>query len=134
MDRELTRALKEEALRLGFDRVGVAPAVAPATYPAFLELARGRSRRRHGVSVAKRRAPAHPARLQPGAESVVVVSLVYGAAAPPSNDPRLGKIARYARGADYHDHFWQRLDSLREWLQTRRPEANGRASATPHPC
>ncbi len=36
MDRELTRGLKEEALRLGFDRVGVAPAVAPATYPAFL--------------------------------------------------------------------------------------------------
>ena len=48
--RELTDRLKSEAIRLGFDAVGVAPAVAPPGYPDFLQLARGRLRRRNGLS------------------------------------------------------------------------------------
>ena len=34
---DLTDRLKAEALRLGFDQVGIAPAVAPPGYPRFLE-------------------------------------------------------------------------------------------------
>ena len=34
--RELTDRLKAEGLRLGFDQVGIAPAVAPPGYPDFL--------------------------------------------------------------------------------------------------
>ncbi len=33
---ELTDRLKSEAIRLGFDAVGIAPAVAPPGYPDFL--------------------------------------------------------------------------------------------------
>ena len=43
--RELTDRLKSEAIRLGFDAVGIAPAVAPPGYPDFLRVAGGRLRR-----------------------------------------------------------------------------------------
>jgi epoxyqueuosine reductase len=127
MDRDLTRALKAEALRLGFDRVGVAPAVAPPDYPRFLEwLGQGYEA---GMGYMARHAGvrAHPEELLEGAKSVVVVSLVYGRPGPGSTDPRRGKVARYARGADYHELFWRRLDALLDWLRAERPDARGRA-------
>ena len=35
--RELTDHLKAEAIRIGFDAIGIAPAVAPPGYPSFLQ-------------------------------------------------------------------------------------------------
>src|SRR5260370_36121893 len=37
-----------------------------------------------------------------------------------------GRIARYARGADYHDVLRERLNRLLAWLQTERPDCKGR--------
>jgi len=127
VDQDLTRALKAEALRLGFDRVGVSPAVAPPNYPAFLAwLDEGRSA---GLAYMARNAGVreHPERLLEGAKSVVMVSLVYGRREPIPSDPRRGKVARYARGADYHELFWRRLDALLDWLRAERPGVQGRA-------
>jgi epoxyqueuosine reductase len=127
MDRELTRALKAEALRLGFDRVGVAPAVAPPHYGHFLDwLDRGDAA---GMGYMARHAGVreHPGNLLEGAKSVVVVSLVYGRPEPAPDDPRRGKVARYARGADYHELFWRRLERLLDWLRAERPDVRGRA-------
>jgi epoxyqueuosine reductase len=45
-----------------------------------------------------------------GATSAIVVGLNYGGTQPP------GPIARYARGDDYHDVMWRKLDSLHEWI------------------
>lgn len=128
MDREtLTRRLKDEAVRLGFDQVGVAPAVAPPRYPEFLSwLDSGQAA---GMDYLSRSAEvrAHPERLFPGAKSVVVVSLVYGRNDPTPPGPRQGKVARYARGADYHELFWRRLDTLLDWLRAECPGADGRS-------
>jgi epoxyqueuosine reductase len=133
MDRELTRALKAEAAVLGFDRVGVAAAVAPASYPSFLDwLDAGHAA---GMEYLARLAGVreHPERLVEGAKSVVMVSLVYGRPDPATPGPSEGKVARYARGADYHEVLWRRLDALLEWLQAERPGTKGRAIADTAP-
>src|SRR5262249_41562968 len=61
---------------------------------------------------------------------VVMVSVVYGskkALGPESAHATSGKVARYARGADYHRVLWDKLDRLLDWLRAECPEARGRA-------
>jgi epoxyqueuosine reductase len=128
---ELTERLKAEAIRLGFDQVGVAPAVAPPGYPDYLRwLEAGRAA---GMRYLERQEPcrAHPAALLDGVRSVVMVSVVYGSnerARPVGvTTPTAGKVARYARGADYHRVLWDKLGALLDWVRAERPEARGRA-------
>src|SRR5438309_11041590 len=86
--------LKAEARRLGFDMVGIAPAVAPPGYPSFLEwLRRGHAA---GMGYLERRAEArgHPDRVLDGVRSVVVAGFVYGRPEPPSGAPTCGRVAR----------------------------------------
>jgi epoxyqueuosine reductase len=129
--RELSERLKAEAIRLGFDQVGIAPAVTPPGYPDFLRwLEAGRAA---GMEYLHRQAPArsHPDAVLEGVRSVVMVSVVYGSHAPAvaegATRPTTGKVARYARGADYHRVLWDKLGSLLDWLRLERPEARGRA-------
>src|SRR3954469_23103586 len=133
MDDDLTRRLKAEATRLGFDQVGIAPAVAPPGYPRFLDwLAAGHAA---GMGYLERRAGAraHPDHVLEGARSVVVVSFVYGRSEPAEPGPTQGRVARYARGADYHEVLWRRLEALLAWLRAERPDVAGRAVADTAP-
>jgi epoxyqueuosine reductase len=133
VDAELTRALKAEAMRLGFDRVGVASAVEPPDYTRFLAwLGAGRAA---GMEYLARHSAIreHPERLLPGARSLVMVSLVYGRPDPTQPGPTEGRVARYARGADYHEVLWRRLDALLDWLRVQRPGVSGRALADTAP-
>ncbi len=130
-DHELTERLKAEAIRLGFDQVGIAPAVAPSGYPDFLRwLDAGRAA---GMGYLERQEPcrAHPSSLLEGVRSVVMVSVVYGSnpRGRPAEPAALtaGKVARYARGVDYHRVLWDKLGELLEWLLAERPVARGRA-------
>jgi epoxyqueuosine reductase len=130
---DLTDRLKAEALRLGFDQVGIAPAVAPPGYPRFLEwLEAGYAA---GMNYMERRAGvrAHPERLLEGVRSVVVVSFVYGRPGPEPPGKLEGKVARYARGGDYHELLWRRLETLLHWLRTECPGLRGRAVADTAP-
>ncbi len=123
----LTTRLKEEATRLGFDRVGVAPAVVPAGYGHYLEwLEQGRAA---GMAYLQNRAEArgHPSHVLDAARSVIVVAMIYGRPEPTPPGPTQGKVARYARGDDYHEILWRRLDQLLGWLKTERPGLVGRA-------
>jgi epoxyqueuosine reductase len=131
--RDITRRLKEEALRLGFDDVGIAPAVAPLGYGHYLDwLSEGRQA---GMEYLVRGAEVrgHPDRLLPGVRSVIVVSVVYGQPHPEPVSDRQGRIARYARGADYHEILWRKLETLLDWLRSERPEVQGRAVADTAP-
>src|SRR5260370_5462142 len=38
----------------------------------------------------------------------------------------LGKVARYARGDDYHQVLWRKLNQLLEWIQGEAPGCHGR--------
>jgi epoxyqueuosine reductase len=130
---ELTRHLKAEALRLGFDRVGIAPAVSPpghAHLVNWLKAGHGAGMTYMQRHVELRR---HPDTLLEGVRSVVMVSLVYGEHVPESSSPVHGKIARYARGLDYHRILWDKLEELLAWLRQQCPGIHGRTLADTAP-
>ncbi len=123
----LTGRLKAEARRLGFDLVGVAPAVVPPGYGRYLAwLEAGHDA---GMAYLKRQSEprGNPQRVLEGARSVVVVGLIYGRPEPVEPGPTQAKVARYARGSDYHEILWRRLESLLDWLKIEQPEVIGRA-------
>jgi epoxyqueuosine reductase len=125
----LKQELLAEAGRLGFDLAGVAPATPAETAAAYRDwLGAGL----HGEMAYLEWSPArrtHPARLWPEAASVVVVGLNYRPAEPDPalwEDPRRGRIARYALGDDYHGLLRERLEALLRWAAARDPGLAGR--------
>lgn len=131
--RSLTDRLKAEAQRLGFEAVGIAPAVAPPGYPHFLDWLRlGKDA---GMAYLRNREPAraHPDGVLPGVKSIVTAAMVYGRRRQISTNLRHGKIARYAQGRDYHEVLWRKLENLLAWLQSHRPGVQGMAVADTAP-
>jgi epoxyqueuosine reductase len=119
---------------VGFDLVGIAPAVSPPGYGHFLDwLDAGKGA---GLEYLHRHAGArsHPEHVLPGVRSVVMVGLSYNPIAPdPAESPRSGKVARYARGRDYHKVLWKRLGRLGDRLTSEFPDAHVRAVADTAP-
>jgi epoxyqueuosine reductase len=139
--------LKQQARALGFELVGIAPATLADGFDRLRAwLARGFAGE---MAYMHRHADAsrHPASVLPEVRSVVMVGINYRPAEGgreesgtgsglgwgtrlsdpvPHPDPVLGKVARYARGADYHDVLRERLNSLLAWLQQERPGCCGR--------
>ena len=68
-----------------------------------------------------------PRILLPGARSVVCVADRYADGRPDRRVPGTGRIARYARGEDYHVVIRARLDALADGLQRRHPSERFRA-------
>jgi epoxyqueuosine reductase len=106
----LTSAVKARALELGFDGVAIGSAEPADHGPAF---ERWLDAGYHGsmTYLARTRAErVDPARLLPGARSVIAVALSY----KPRDDALDGgeRVARYARGRDYHDVMRPRLERL----------------------
>jgi epoxyqueuosine reductase len=125
---ELTHRLKIEAARLGCDGIGIAPAVSPPGYAHFQKwLKAGHDA---GMTYLRRHEEvrSHPEHLLEGVRSVIVVSIVYGqkSHAVEPVGPTQGKIARYARGLDYHRVLRERLESLLEWMRIECPGVRGR--------
>jgi epoxyqueuosine reductase len=132
MSASLEDRLKRQARELGFDLVGVAPA-APADGFGNLRawLAAGYAGTMdylHKNAEARR----HPASILPDVRSVVMAGMSYHQPAT-GPEPAVGKVARYARGADYHEVLWRRLERLLDWLQAERPGCHGRAVADSAP-
>ena len=117
---EPKEAIRDQALALGFDAVGFAPAQAAAQAKADLQsyLAQGH----HGdmgwmAETEARRAD--PQVLWPDAKSVVVVALNYGPARDPLellDHPDRANVSVYARNKDYHDVLKKRVKALARWL------------------
>lgn len=118
----LARRIQTEALRLGFDLVGITRPGVPATmghYLAWLEVGH------HGEmaylvqpeAVARR---ADMARILPNVRSVVTVGANYHTTPVPTelrDDPSRGVIASYAWGDDYHDVMLSRLRQLAAFVE-----------------
>jgi|CXWL01.1.fsa_nt_gi epoxyqueuosine reductase len=108
--------LKSWALEAGFDRAGVAllePSAQGEAYHAWLERGDHASMDWMARRIEER---LDPRRLLPGARTALVVALQY---APLAGEPEpVGdlwpRVARYARGRDYHDLFNERLGALKD--------------------
>lgn len=116
--RALKRRLQEAALTLGFVRCGVARAEPLGQEAKRLRawLAAGH----HGEldymeRTAEVRSDPGDARMLSGARSVVVLVTPYGTA--PASEHGLGRVARYARGRDYHNVLHKRLRKLSRLLR-----------------
>ncbi|GIW87101.1 MAG: epoxyqueuosine reductase [Isosphaeraceae bacterium] len=129
---ELVEALKAEARRLGFDAVGVAPAVEPAGYGWYRDWVERGCAAGMEYLVRQGEARRHPTSILDGVRSVVMTAIVYGCPDAAAEDNRTeavrrGKVAQYARGADYHRVLWDRLERLLGWVRQHVPEVRGRA-------
>jgi epoxyqueuosine reductase len=101
--------LKQQARALGFELAGVAPAAPADGFDRLRDwLARG-----FAGDMAYMHTGACGLRNQGGIRN-------------PQSAIRNGKVARYARGADYHDVLRARLRALLAWLQGERPGCRGR--------
>jgi epoxyqueuosine reductase len=114
--------LKQHASSLGFDLVGIAPATEADHFAEFLNWLdhdyAGEMDYLHRHAQAHR----HPDSIVPDVRSVIMVAMNYN---PGIRNQESGvrsqesysQIARYARGADYHDVLRARLKALLAWLQ-----------------
>ena len=102
--------LKTVATELGFDQLGIAPAVSPAGFHPLLEwLGNGYAADMNWIE-RRRDAYEHPDGVLPNTRSVIVAAMNYH-----NRDPLPGtaRIARYAwSGQDYHDVLRARLKQL----------------------
>jgi epoxyqueuosine reductase len=137
----LETRLHAQAQALGFARAGIAPATEAdgfARLRAWLERGyAGRMDYLHRHAEARR----HPSSILPEVRSVVMVAMNHGSrpvatGGSPVGKPATGespvatgrgRVARYARGADYHDVLRERLKGLLAWVQSERPGCRGRA-------
>jgi epoxyqueuosine reductase len=124
----LTTDIKEQALLLGFSKIGIARAGRLEAESKRLDewLVRGYDAGMKWMAE-RRDKRIDPRTLLPGAKSVVSVALNYYTPARHAEDPAAGKISRYAWGDDYHDIVKDRLDKLLEFILSQRPEASGKA-------
>jgi epoxyqueuosine reductase len=123
----LAARLKERARQLGFELVGIAPAAPADDFPHLEDwLAKGFAgemayMHRHGA------ARQHPDAVLQEVRTVVMLGMNYHAPAMefPGDRPH-GKVARYARGVDYHDVLRAKLNELLAWVQAVVPGTVGR--------
>lgn len=125
---ELTEAVKNEARRIGFDLVGIAPAVTPVGYGKLTEWLRQGFAGEMQYLPRRESAYEHPSHVMPNVRSVVMLALNYKAQDRHNSDqvnsesPTDARVARYARGAaDYHDVLREKLSTLAYAVHQWRP-------------
>ena len=112
--RDLTRRVEGLGLALGFDRVGVAPAQSsPRSEFVRAWIERGYAGEMHYLARNLERR-LNPGRVLEGARSAVCVALRYAdrGTGDEAAIQGAGRVARYARGADYHELMLERLEQL----------------------
>jgi epoxyqueuosine reductase len=119
---ELSRLIKQKALELGFAACGItdtAPVQTHEQYRHWIEQGYNASMRwmARDDAVAKRADVRH---IVPNARSVICVAMHYRTEAEWDAQAH-GKVARYARGDDYHDFMTPRLRELLSWIQQQVP-------------
>lgn len=124
---EFSQRIKEKALTLGCDKVGIVPAdVLTNEREKLVEwLKRGF----HGEMKWMEREPekrTDPRILFPSARSIVVAAVNYYTPHQHEDSNKSGKISRYAWGDDYHDVVGEKLKALLDWIKDEMPQAEGK--------
>jgi len=121
----LESQLKQKAHELGFGLVGIAAATPADGFDRLTEwLNRGYAGEMDYLSKHPERRR-EPASILPAVRSIVMVGMTYSSERGSAEDTA-GRVARYARGHDYHEVLWGKLDQLLEWLRGEAPGCNGR--------
>jgi epoxyqueuosine reductase len=114
-----SESIRRRAQELGFDRVGIAPAKPPpnaAYFLAWLERGYAGEMKFMGRPDSVRRR-LDPRQALPAARAILCVAMNYhNADDGPTDTPSRPVIARYARGADYHAVFEEKLQQLAQSL------------------
>lgn len=129
----LESAIEQRARELGFDRVGFArvEALGPEGEQLRAWLAAGRAgRMRYMKRTAETRIDPRRPGMLPSATSIVVLATAF-ARAPEAAGPAPGRIARYARGRDYHNVVGKRAQRLARWLRRQGHKARAAADQLP---
>ena len=126
LERNLSKTIKSEARRLGFELVGI---TTPDPPPHLEVYERWLGQGRHGemaylATERARQRRAAPRLILPECRSILVLGIRYpsptlaGDSPDPSEPehPR-GQVAAYARGADYHDLLPERLEALAAFIE-----------------
>ena len=122
----LTQRIKEKALELGFERVGIAPVedVPDEKLLSWLERDYHGEMQYMAGGVEKR---LDPSLILKGVKTVLSVALNYYHPYPlPYHDPASGVVSRYAAGDDYHEVLWPKLKTLLDQIEELCPGAEGR--------
>ncbi len=124
----LTEQIRCEAQRLGFDAVGVSRVTSARPERARLKewLARGLYGEMSWMARTEKKR-ANPALVLPGVRSIVSVGMNYYTGPDNDDPPGHGRIARYARGDDYHRIMGERLASLVEFMHRTAMDSTNRA-------
>ncbi len=114
----LTDQIKQHALSLGFDLVGITTADSLPKEEKFMEqwLDKGYAGK---MEYLNRHAPkkGHPKASLAEAKSVIVLGFnYYSEDHEENNQPTRGKISRYARGVDYHDIIQTKIKELEKFI------------------
>lgn len=120
--------IKQKALQLGFNLVGITPAI-PS--PMLFAYRRWIEQGMHGNMGYLARADRIARRedlktIMSSAQSLIIVGMDYrnlDIDEEQLQDPSRGRIASYAWGLDYHNILQQRLEMLTEWIQA---QSNGK--------
>lgn len=135
MSDSLSLKIKAEARRLGFDLVGIAPAVTPPGFPNFLQwLENGYAGDMTYLS-RRREAYESPDHVLPDVRSIVMLAISYHdpvssrmpADGPVASTTIRGRISSYASGTnDYHDVLRDKLSRLSEFVRAQLPGTRSR--------
>ena len=148
----ITETIKQEALALGFDAVGVTrfhqdipqtqqdsrTPKSKANFHRQLQnrlqewLSRGFQGAMEWMAVNPERR-ANPRTILPGCESLISLGMNYYSPQFPNEDIGYGRIARYAWGEDYHRVFKRKMKHLEKTIQAMTPGCQTRSYADTGP-
>lgn len=119
--------IKRRALEIGFDACGVAPATALPELAALASWLHAGYAGEMSYLHKSAETRADVRRFLPGARSVVMTASLYHSDRAPARGesgpgPAAARVARYARGEDYHRVLAERLEALGGWMRERHPE------------
>ena len=123
----LVDGLRRESARLGFSRLGIAPAGPPRRQDLVRRwLDQGFAGAMQQWFERQQPLRGDPATLLPGVRSVIMLATDHATTGGNTADAGgagegRGRVARYAWGDDYHDLLRSRINMLGAWLEARVP-------------
>jgi len=119
--------LRAEAIRLGFNSMGICQPCEPQRWDAFVQWLENGFAGTMTYLPDRRQAYRHPNSVLDGCQSLIMLTLNYGQPQSHSQKKGHGKVSQYAWGShDYHDVIHDQLKTMRQWIHAHHPEAQVR--------